>query len=192
MSITCPSCGTTSPEDTLTCPNCGAGLADATDAATPPAPEGGAEATGSGDAAAGSTPPPPYGSIPPPPGPGTGHGAVAHPSGLSADVRNWAMLAHLSAFAGALVMIALVGPLVVWLIKREEHPFIDHHGKEALNFNITFLIALIVSALLMLVFIGFLLLPVVAVAWIVLTIIAAVKASNGEGYRYPLTLRLVQ
>ena len=101
------------------------------------------------------------------------------------------MGAHLSAFVGAWVALAFVGPLVVWLVKRDQDPFVAEHAKEALNFNLTFLIALVVSALLALVLIGFVLLAVVAVAWIILTIIAAVRANNGEHYRYPLTIRFI-
>jgi hypothetical protein len=103
----------------------------------------------------------------------------------------------------------ILGPLVVWLIKRHDSPYIDYHGKEALNFQISltlYFIAsavlisltlyllsyLIASAVLIIVLIGMLLIIVVGVAGIVLTIIAAVRASEGEEYRYPMTIRLVK
>ncbi|MDX1660094.1 MAG: DUF4870 domain-containing protein [Nitriliruptorales bacterium] len=101
------------------------------------------------------------------------------------------MGAHLSAFVGAWLAIAFVGPLVVWLVKRDEDPFVAEHAKEALNFNLTFLIALVVSVILMFVLIGFVLIAIVAIAWIILTIVAAVKANNGEHYRYPMTIRFI-
>ncbi len=111
------------------------------------------------------------------------------------------MLAHLSALVGLLVGISLLGPLIVWLTKRDEDPFVDFHGKEALNFNLSVLIygavGGIATLVLTVVTFGlalFLLMPVFIaffIAWIVLVIVAAVKASNGEWYRYPLTLRLV-
>jgi uncharacterized Tic20 family protein len=86
----------------------------------------------------------------------------------------------------------ILGPLVVWLIKRHDSPYIDYHGKEALNFQISLTLYLIASAVLIIVLVGILLIIVVGVAGIVLTIIAAVRASEGEEYRYPMTIRLVK
>ena len=86
---------------------------------------------------------------------------------------------------------ALVGPFVVWLLKRDD-PYVDQQAKEALNFNISFLIYGIASALLIILLVGLLLLPIVFVTWFVLVIVASVKASAGEDYRYPLTLRFVR
>lgn len=86
----------------------------------------------------------------------------------------------------------ILGPLVVWLIKRHDSPYIDYHGKEALNFQISLILYLIASAVLIIVLVGILLIIVVGVAGIVLTIIAAVRASEGEEYRYPMTIRLVK
>jgi len=86
----------------------------------------------------------------------------------------------------------LLGPLVVWLVKREEDPFIDEHGKEAVNFQITMLIAFLVAGVLIFVLIGILLLPLLAIANVVLVIIAGMKASNGEHFRYPMTIRLIK
>jgi uncharacterized Tic20 family protein len=110
---------------------------------------------------------------------------------LSSENRNWAMAAHLSAFVGAWVALAFVGPLVVWLIKRDEHPFVEQHAREALNFNLTLLIYIVVAGILALVLIGIPLLIAIGITWLVLTIIAAVRAANGEPYRYPLTIRFV-
>ncbi len=115
-----------------------------------------------------------------------------HPSGLPNDVRNWALAAHLSAFLGAWVALAFLGPLVVWLVKRDEHPFIEMHAREALNFNLSVLLYFILGVVLAFVLIGFLLLAALGAAWLVLTITAAIRASNGQPYRYPLTIRLVK
>lgn len=112
-------------------------------------------------------------------------------TGVPSAVRNWAMAAHLAAFAVFVVPVPVLGPLLVWLLKRDDHPFIDAHGKEALNFNVSVLVYGIVAGFLILLAIGLLLLPIVAVAWLVLTIIAAVRAANGEDYRYPLTIRFI-
>jgi uncharacterized protein len=118
-----------------------------------------------------------------PPAPGAG--------APTADQRNWAMIAHLSAFAMFVGVPSFVGPLVVWLIKREEHPFIAEHGREALNFNISVLIYLVVAGVLVLVLVGFLLLIAIGIVWLIVTIQAAIAASNGQSYRYPLSIRFV-
>ena len=109
---------------------------------------------------------------------------------VTGDEKNWAVLSHLSAFVMFLGIPALVGPLLVWLLKRDL-PYVDEQGKEALNFNISFMIYGIVSAFLVIFLIGLLLLPIVFVTWFVLVIVGAVKAGAGQHYRYPLTLRLV-
>jgi uncharacterized Tic20 family protein len=107
------------------------------------------------------------------------------------EARQWGMIAHLSALAGFLIPFGnLVGPLVVWQMKKEI-PFVDDQGKESLNFQITVTIAVIVSIILMAVLIGLLLLPVIGIAAFILTIVAGLKANGGEPYRYPFTLRLI-
>lgn len=115
----------------------------------------------------------------------------ASPDRLPDQVRHWALAAHLSAFLGAWFALAFLGPLVVWLVKREDHPFIATHAREALNFNLSVLIYGIVAGFLSLLLIGIPILIAIGIAWIVLTIIAAVKAENGEGFRYPLTIRFI-
>jgi uncharacterized Tic20 family protein len=107
--------------------------------------------------------------------------------------RTWGMLAHLSALAGLVVPLVgiVLGPLAVWLVKREESEFVAGHAKEALNFNISVLIGAIACTLLMLVFVGFLLGTALFIAWLVNLLIAAIKASEGHTYRYPFALRLV-
>ncbi|MEH6416015.1 DUF4870 domain-containing protein [Pseudomonas sp. CGJS7] len=112
---------------------------------------------------------------------------------ISQDEKTWGMLAHLSTLVGLLIPLgSVLGPLVVWLIKKDTMPFAADQGKEALNFNITVLLAMIVSVVLSIVLIGFLLMAVVGIGWLVLTIMAALAANKGEEYRYPWTLRLVK
>jgi uncharacterized Tic20 family protein len=106
------------------------------------------------------------------------------------DERLWATLAHLSAFLG-FVGIPVIGPLVIFLIFGNRSQYVRHHSAEALNFNITMLGAAIVSGLLILVVIGLVLLPIIALIWFILTIVATIAANRGEWYRYPLTIRLV-
>lgn len=112
----------------------------------------------------------------------------------SEDERTWGMLAHLSALAGLVMpLIGIVlGPLIVWLARRDQSAFVAAHAKEALNFNISVLLAAVVCALLLLVFVGVLLGTALFIVWLVLTLIAAIKASEGEPYRYPFSLRLVK
>ena len=109
------------------------------------------------------------------------------------EARMWAMWCHLAAFSGYLGVPFgnIIGPLILWLMKREMDPFVDAQGKEALNFQISLTIYLLVSLLLCLILIGFILLPVVYVGGLILTIVAAVKANDGEDYRYPFTIRLI-
>jgi uncharacterized Tic20 family protein len=110
------------------------------------------------------------------------------------EARTMGMLCHLLALCGLLGVPFghIIGPLVIWLIKREESPFIDACGKEALNFQISMTLYIIVSALLAFVIIGFILLPAILLINLVLTIIASIKASEGTFYQYPLTIRFIR
>lgn len=109
------------------------------------------------------------------------------------DARMWAMLAHLSALTGMFTVIgSVVGPLIVWQIQKDKSAYVDYHGKEALNFQITMAIAFAVSFVLMFVLIGFVLIWILGAVWLVFTIIAAVKANNGEYYRYPFIVRFIK
>jgi len=109
------------------------------------------------------------------------------------EERTWGMLCHLIAFSGYLIPFgSVLGPLVIWMIKKDEMPFVDDQGKEALNFQLTMLIAVIVSAIFMLVFIGFLMLGVLIIYQIVVIIMASIKANDGVKYRYPYTIRFIK
>jgi uncharacterized protein len=115
-------------------------------------------------------------------------------SGLSKDSLNMGMLCHLLALSGLVTggLGFVVGPLIIWLIKKDSDPYVDEQGKESVNFQISMAIYGIVSALLLFVGIGFLLLPVVIIGNIVLTIIGSIKASKGEPWKYPVTIRLIK
>lgn len=114
-------------------------------------------------------------------------------NGVNAEEKQWGMFAHLASLAGIIIPLDnLLGPLIVWLVKKDTMPFVADQGKEALNFNITVFIAAFISGILTLVLIGFLLLIVVGIAWLVLTVLAALAANKGEAYRYPFTLRLIK
>jgi len=115
-------------------------------------------------------------------------------SDIPRDARQWAMICHLIALSGLLGngIGFLIGPLVVWLIKREDHPFIDKQGKEAVNFQITMLIVLFIAVILCLVVIGFLFLFIIPLVMTIFPIIAAVRANRGEDYSYPFSIRFIK
>jgi hypothetical protein len=110
----------------------------------------------------------------------------------TADQRNWAIGAHLSAILAAFVALAFLGPLIIWLVKRESDAFVAHHAVEALNFQITWLGVLVVTFVIGIATlgIGFLLFLIIGPLWLYLVIRGAMAASRGDGYRYPLTVRL--
>ncbi|EPJ77131.1 MULTISPECIES: DUF4870 domain-containing protein [Pseudomonas] len=111
----------------------------------------------------------------------------------SPEIRQWAMFCHFASFFGLIFPFGnLLGPLIIWQIKKEADPFIDAQGKEALNFQITVSIAAMICMLLMVVVIGFPLLILVGVGALVLTIIGGLKANDGLAYRYPFTWRLIK
>ena len=104
------------------------------------------------------------------------------------------MICHLSAFA-ALVGIPIgniLGPLIIWLIKREDSPFIDAHRKEALNWQISATIYFVVSLVLVFVIIGFVLLLILLVLETITIIIAAIRVNSGQTYRYPMTIHFIK
>jgi hypothetical protein len=118
-------------------------------------------------------------------GDGPGYGV------LSAEDRNWGVAAHASAVVGAWIALGLIGPLVVLVARGDRSPFVRAHAVEALNFNITILIYAAVCWVLTFVLIGFPLLLAVGLLWLVCTVLGILKASKGEPYRYPLTIRIV-
>lgn len=111
----------------------------------------------------------------------------------TADEKQMAMFCHLAAFAGLIIPFgSIVGPLVIWLTKKDQSAYIDYHGKEAVNFQITMAIAFFVSFILMFIFIGFLLIAGLAIFELVVIIIAAIKASEGADYQYPFNFRFIK
>jgi uncharacterized Tic20 family protein len=120
---------------------------------------------------------------PPPPAPSA-----------SFDIRTWCVLCHAAALLGLFFHFLghLLGPLIVWLVKRGDSPEVDAHGKESLNFQISMLIYDAIAAILCIVLIG---IPILIALWVlntVLVIIASIQASEGKFYRYPITIRLIK
>ena len=102
------------------------------------------------------------------------------------EEKLWAVGAHLGP-----ILLGFIAPLVVWLVFKERSAFLDRHGKEALNMQISYMIYFLVAGISLILLVGFILLPVVGIAWLVLMIVASVKAANSEDYRYPLIFRFI-
>jgi hypothetical protein len=111
------------------------------------------------------------------------------------SARSWCIGLHLSGFSGILMgwsLMHIIAPLVIWLIKRADSSEIDVTGKEVLNFQISYSIYTGISILLCFVLVGFVLLPIVLIAWLICMVLASVRTSNGEAYRYPFTIRFLR
>ena len=109
------------------------------------------------------------------------------------DQRTWGMLCHLLALVGWLIPFAsILAPLIVWLVKKDEMPFVADQGKESLNFQLTVFVAAIVGMILTFILIGIFLLIALAIYQIVMVVIASMKANEGVMYRYPYTIRFIK
>jgi uncharacterized protein len=119
--------------------------------------------------------------------------APSAPPSTNRDQNMWAMFCHLSALAGFVIPFGnVIGPLVIWLMKKDVYPLVDDQGKEALNFQISMTIYFIVSGILILILIGIVLLIGLAIFEIVVIIMAMIKANEGVAYRYPLSIRFIK
>jgi hypothetical protein len=103
------------------------------------------------------------------------------------DDKNMATIAHILG-----ILTGFVGPLIIWLIKKDQSPFVDDQGKEALNFQLTLLIAWVIAGVSTAICIGFLLVPAVLVVAIIFGIMGAMAANKGEAYRYPVNIRFIK
>ena len=109
-----------------------------------------------------------------------------------ADERMWGMFCHLSAFAMYFIPLgSIIGPLIIWSIKKDEYPFVNEQGKEALNFQISMFIYFIIAAILIILIIGIALLIALGIFQLIMVVIASIKANNGETFRYPLSIRFI-
>lgn len=106
---------------------------------------------------------------------------------VNSDDKTMAILAHIGG-----IFFGFIPSLIIWLVKKDDSPYVTIQAKEALNFQIFIAICMFISFILMLVLIGIVLLIAVSIIDLVFCIVAAVKVSNGENYRYPLTLRLIK
>lgn len=106
---------------------------------------------------------------------------------MTNDERTMGMLCHLLG-----IFTNFVGPLIIWLIKKDSSPYVDAQGKNALNFQLSFLIYYAVSGILCFILIGFLIEWILGILYIIFAIIGTVKASNGEFYKYPMAIELIK
>ena len=119
---------------------------------------------------------------------------------INKDARMWGMICHLAGLAGLIPVVpvvgSIIGPLVVWQLKKDEFGFVDEQGKEAVNFQISILLYLLISAILWIplsfICIGAVIPFAISIVDLVFMLIAAVKANDGEHYRYPLTIRFIK
>lgn len=116
----------------------------------------------------------------------------AEPSAVTDDEQTWGVLIHISALSGLAVPFGnILAPLLLWLVKKDESEFVDASGKEAMNFQLTWTLLLLGASLTILIGVGLLVVPVIAVAWLVLVVLATIRASEKEVYDYPLTIDFI-
>lgn len=109
------------------------------------------------------------------------------------DERMWGMLCHISALAGFVIPFGnIIGPLIVYSMKKDQYAFVADQGKESLNFQISVLIYTLASVLLIFALVGFLFIIFVPLLALILTVVAAVRANDGEYYRYPLCIHFIR
>jgi uncharacterized protein len=131
-------------------------------------------------------------SQPPPPGAVPPGGPPGQPPLRPDQERLWAMLAHLLSFVAAYIALGFLAPLVVLLIFGPRSAYVRANAVESLNFNLSWLIYAIVGVFLIVIGIGLLILIALGIAYVILVIIASVRANNGELFRYPLTIRFIR
>jgi uncharacterized protein len=140
--------------------------------------------------------PPPPPSVPPGGGPPMGGPSAGGPPGqrpLPPDQeRLWGMLAHLLSFVAAYIALGFLAPLIVLMVFGQRSAYVRAHAVESLNFNLTWLLYAVVAVVLAFLLIGIVILIALGIAYLVLVIIASVRANNGEFFRYPLTIRFVR
>jgi hypothetical protein len=112
---------------------------------------------------------------------------------LSETERNWAMLCHLSAFAGFFFPFGgIIGPLICWLTRKDESLWVDKNGKASLNFNLSMLLYMVLTIPLCVIIVGIPIVVFLVFLKVICIIIASVKASKGEEFRYPISIPFIQ
>jgi uncharacterized Tic20 family protein len=114
-------------------------------------------------------------------------------SSINEDDRTWGSLSHLTALSGLIIPFgSVLAPLIIWRTRGRRASFVGDQALESLNFNISVSLAFVVClALVWVLFIGILMITALVIYWIVMTVLATIKAAEGESYRYPINLRLI-
>ena len=109
------------------------------------------------------------------------------------DENMWAMFCHLSGLFGFVIPFGnVIAPLIIWTLKKDEYPHVDDQGKEALNFQISITVYILLSVLLIFVVIGIPLLIILGLFSVIMTVIGAINANDGKKYRYPFTIKFIK
>jgi uncharacterized protein len=112
---------------------------------------------------------------------------------LSESERNWAMLCHLSAFAGFFFPFGgIIGPLICWLSRKDDSQWVDENGKASMNFQLSILLYIVLAIPLLFIIVGIPILMFLGALKIVCIIIASIKSSKGERFKYPLAIPFIQ
>lgn len=109
------------------------------------------------------------------------------------EEKQWALICHLSGLSGYLIPFGnIIIPIIIWSMKKQDMPMVDEHGKEVINFQISITIWILLSGLLIILLVGIPMLIVLVLLQVILVIVGALKADNGELYKYPLTVRFIK
>lgn len=109
------------------------------------------------------------------------------------DENMWAMFCHLSALVGFVIPFGnIIAPLIIWTLKKDEYPHVNDQGKEAINFQLSITVYILISVILVFVVIGIPLLIILGIFSLIMTVIAALNANDGNKYRYPFTIRFIK
>ncbi|WLR51983.1 DUF4870 domain-containing protein [Bacillus tianshenii] len=113
---------------------------------------------------------------------------------LSSSERTWALIAHLASFAGYVLPLFgnIIGPVIVYALKKDDSAFVADQARESINFQISFVIYSVIAGILLVVLVGIILLAILPILQLIFVVIASVKASDGQYYRYPMTIRFLK
>ena len=123
----------------------------------------------------------------------TDNNPVENKTPVNKDENMWAMFCHLSALVGFVIPFGnIIAPLIIWTLKKDEYPHVNDQGKEAINFQLSITVYILISVVLVFVIIGIPLLIILGIFSLIMTVIAALNANDGNKYRYPFTIKFIK
>ncbi len=123
----------------------------------------------------------------------TDNNPVENKTPVNKDENMWAMFCHLSALVGFVIPFGnIIAPLIIWTLKKDEYPHVNDQGKEAINFQLSITVYILISVVLVFVVIGIPLLIILGIFSLIMTVIAALNANDGNKYRYPFTIKFIK